>query len=103
VLEVGIARAPLYVTPSKEKVDVSWQAKEYFMNREELNWLLQTIKDTETAERFVLAQYRRGRISFQMMADVARERGWINRLANRFSTRHSTEYATTELPMAVAC
>jgi len=25
------------------------------MNREELNWLLQTIKDAETAERFVLA------------------------------------------------
>jgi hypothetical protein len=46
------------------------------MNREELNWLLQTIKDTETAERFVLAQYERGRISSQMRADVARERRW---------------------------
>ena len=41
------------------------------MNREELNWLLQTIQDSETAERFVLAQYERGRISFQMMADVS--------------------------------
>jgi len=41
------------------------------VNREELNWLLQTIKDAETAERFVLAQYERGRISFQMMADVS--------------------------------
>ena len=29
------------------------------MNREELDWLLQTIKDAETAERFVLAQYER--------------------------------------------
>jgi hypothetical protein len=48
------------------------------VNREELNWLLQTIKDAGTLQRFVLAQYERGRISFQMMADVARERG-INR------------------------
>jgi PPE-repeat protein len=75
------------------------------MNREELNWLLQTIKDAETAERFVLAQYERGRISFQMMAEVARERGWINRTANQFLTtgaRHSAEYAKTELPVAIA-
>ena len=75
------------------------------MNREELNWLLQTIKDAENPERFVLAQYERGRISFQMMADVARERSWINRTANQFLTtaaRHSTEYATTELPVAIA-
>jgi len=75
------------------------------VNREELNWLLQTIKDAKTAELFVLAQYERGRISFQMMADVARERGWINRTANQFlttATPHSTEYATTELPIAIA-
>ena len=74
------------------------------MNREELNWLLQTIKDAETAERFVLAQYERGRISSQTMADVAQERGWINHTANQFlamATRHSTEYATTELPIAI--
>jgi hypothetical protein len=75
------------------------------MNREELNWLLQTIQDAETAERFVLAQYERGRISLQVMADVARERGWLNRSANPFlttATRHSNEYATTELPVAIA-
>ena len=75
------------------------------MNREELNWLLQTIKDAERAKRFVLAQYERGRMFFQMMADVARERGWINRTANQFlttATPHSTEYATTELPIAIA-
>jgi len=79
--------------------------KEYVVNREELNWLLQTIKDAERAERFVLAQYERGRIFFQMMADVARERGWINRTANQFlttATPHSTEYATTELSIAIA-
>ena len=74
------------------------------MNRAELNWLLQTIKDAETAELFVVAQYQRGRISFQMMADVARERGRINPAANQFTTatRHSNEYATTELPVAIA-
>jgi hypothetical protein len=73
------------------------------MNREELNWLLQTIKDAETAERFVLAQYERRRISPQMMADVARERGWINLNANQFltmATRHSSEYAKAELSIA---
>jgi hypothetical protein len=48
------------------------------VNREELNWLLQTIKGVETAERFVLAQYKRGRVSLQVLADIARERGWIN-------------------------
>ena len=72
------------------------------MNREELNWLLQTIKDAETAERFVLAQYQHGRISFQMMVDVARERDWINPTANQCTittTRSLNEYASTELPL----
>jgi hypothetical protein len=73
------------------------------MNREELNWLLQTIDDARNAQRFVLAQYRRGRISIQVMADIARQRGWINRSANRFSTRQSPNYAATELPFAIAC
>jgi hypothetical protein len=73
------------------------------MNRQEVNWLLQTIKDAKNVERFVLAQYQRGRISYQVMADVARERGWISRLANRFSTPQSTEYATTAVPIAIAC
>ena len=75
------------------------------MNREEVNWLLQTIEGAKNAERFVLAQYECGRISFQLMADVAREQGWINRRANRSlttTTFHSTEFATTELPIAVA-
>jgi hypothetical protein len=75
------------------------------VNRRELNWLLQSIKDAETAERFVLAQYERGRISFQMMADIAGERGWINPTANQFMTTaspNSNEYAATELPIAIA-
>ena len=75
------------------------------MNREELNWLLETIKDAETAGHFVLAQYKRGRICPRVMADVAREHGWINRNANQFlttATRYSTEYAPTELSVAIA-
>ena len=75
------------------------------MNREELNWLVQTIKDAKTAQRFVLAQYERGRVSLQVMADLARERGWINRTAKQFlttATRHPTEDATTELLIAIA-
>ena len=69
------------------------------MNREEMNWLLQTIQDAKNEERFVLAQYDLGRISLEVMADAARKRGWSNRTANQFlstATRHSAEYATTE-------
>jgi hypothetical protein len=75
------------------------------MTAEELNWLLQTIQDPADAERFVLAQYQRGRISFQLMADVARKRDWINRTANPFvitMTRSLTEYAKAEFPIAIA-
>ena len=75
------------------------------MNREEVNWLLQTIKDAETTERFVLALYERRRISFQVMADVARERGSMNRNRNPFgrtAASHSADYPATELPVAIA-
>jgi hypothetical protein len=75
------------------------------MDREELNWLLQTIQDAANAERFVLAQYERGRISFQLMSEIARRRGWINRTANQFAittTGSFTEYATTGVPIATA-
>jgi len=75
------------------------------MNREELNWLLQTIKDAETVERFVLAQFEHGRISLRVMAYVARKRGWINRATNQFlatATRHSIEFPTAESPVAIA-
>jgi Tfp pilus assembly protein PilW len=73
------------------------------VNRKELNWLLQTIKDVETAERFVLAQHEHGRISLQVMTHVARERGWTNCTTNQFfaaATRHST--VKTESPIAIA-
>ena len=75
------------------------------MNRGELNWLLETIKDAETAERFVLAQYEHGRISLQVMVHVARQRGWINCTTNPFfaaATRHSMDYVKAELPVAIA-
>jgi hypothetical protein len=75
------------------------------MNKEEMNWLLQTIADAETAERFVLALYERRRISLQVMTDVARERGSANRNWNQpgtTGTRHSDKYPATELPVAVA-
>ena len=75
------------------------------MNREELNWLLQTIKDSTTAERFVAAQYDRGRISLEVMAAVAQEWGWINCAANQFFTTlicDSNQLASSELPIAIA-
>jgi len=75
------------------------------MNKKELNWLLQTIKDPATAERFVLAQYRRGRISFQLMAELARKRGWTSRTANQFAIStagYLAGFTTTEFPIFVA-
>jgi hypothetical protein len=71
------------------------------MNKEEMSWLLQTINDPEKAKRFVSAQYERGRISFQVMADVAPERNWANSTANRFLTT-ATDHSTTEFPIAFA-
>jgi hypothetical protein len=75
------------------------------MNREGVNWLSQTIADAETTERFVLALYERERISLQVMTDVARKRGSINRNRNQSgttATRHSGKYPATELPVAIA-
>jgi opacity protein-like surface antigen len=73
------------------------------VNREEVNWF-QTIADAETTEHFVLALYERRRISLQVMADVARERGSTNRSRNQFrttATRRTNEYPATELPVAI--
>ena len=74
------------------------------MNREELDWLLQTIENAAITERFVLAQYEHGRISLEVLADVAHERGWINRAATQFFTTltcDSDQYASSELPIAI--
>ena len=51
------------------------------MNTDDLRWLLQTIKDPEAAERFVLAQYERGRIADHVMSEIARDRRWTGRAA----------------------
>jgi len=75
------------------------------MNKEELKWLLRTIKNAETAELFVLAQYEHGRISSQVMADAGRERGWTYRNANVIlttTTGNASEYATAEFTIAIA-
>jgi hypothetical protein len=75
------------------------------MNKEELKWSLQTIKDAEIAELLVLAQYDRGRISSQVMADVGRERGWVNRNASESlttTTGNSSEYGLPKLTIAIA-
>lgn len=75
------------------------------MNKEEMIWLLQTIKDPNNAKRFVLAQYEQGRISFQVMADVSPDRYWINRTASQSLVTPAgpaPEYPTTEFPIAFA-
>ena len=75
------------------------------MNREEVNWLLQTIYDAKDAELFIQAQFERGRIPVKVMNQVAGEQGWIRRRANRFfatAGNHPAEYAATEASSAAA-
>ena len=48
------------------------------MNSDEMNWLLQTIEDPETAKCFVQAQYQRGRIPYHVIANLARDRNWTD-------------------------
>jgi hypothetical protein len=74
------------------------------MSEKELNWLLQTIKDPTTAERFVLAQFARGRISFQLMGKLARKRGWIDRTTKQFAltTGYRAGFTMTDVRVFVA-
>lgn len=62
------------------------RAREHVMNTEEMNWLLRTIPDSESAKRFVLAQYERGRISLKVMADVAPKTDWMHCMADQVLT-----------------
>jgi hypothetical protein len=71
------------------------------MNREEVNWLLQTIKDPENVKRFLLAQYQRGRISLQLMNDMAPERDCISRATTPILTT-ATEHSAMALVFASA-
>ena len=66
------------------------------MNADEMNWLLQTIEKPETAKRFVQAQYELGRITYQLVVDLAQQRGWTDYLLVRAWTAlpTSVEYAT---------
>jgi hypothetical protein len=75
------------------------------MNREEVNWLLQTIKDHGDAKRFLLAQYERGRISLQLMADVTPERDCISHTTAPVlttATEHPAEHLAIALVFATA-
>ena len=68
------------------------------MDADDLRWLLQTIETPEMAERFVLAQYRHGRISDRVIAEVELERPWISQAAiqaEAAATHQSSEYAPT--------
>ena len=75
------------------------------MNREDVNWLLQTITDPENVKRFLLAQYERGRISLQLMDDIAPEWDGINPATTpplTTATEHSTEHSAMALVLATA-
>jgi hypothetical protein len=63
------------------------------MNADEMNWLLRTIEGPRAAKRFVQAQYERGRVSYQVVADLVREHGWTNYQALRVLTATSTSMA----------
>jgi len=66
------------------------------MNADEMNWLLQTIEEPETAKRLVQAQYELGRIPYQLVVDLAQQQGWTDYLRVRVWTAPPTsvEYAT---------
>jgi len=75
------------------------------MNKDQVNWLLQSIQDPENARRFLLAQYQRGRISLQLMNDVAPEQDCINRTTTprlATATERSTGYSAMALLLATA-
>ena len=66
------------------------------MNADEMNWLLQTIEEPETTKRFVQAQYELGRIPYQLIVNLAQQRGWTDYPPVRvwMTPPTSVEYAT---------
>jgi hypothetical protein len=73
------------------------------MNADEMNWLLQTIEEPETAKRFVQTQYELGRIPYHLIVDLAQQQGWTDYLPVRvwMAPPTSVEYATA-LPVILA-
>jgi hypothetical protein len=72
------------------------------MNSDEVNWLLETVEDLEKAKRFVQAQYERGRITYRVMANVARDRGWADWPAVEQAPEPNSMECTTTRQMALA-
>jgi hypothetical protein len=69
------------------------------MDADDLRWMLQTIETPEMAERFVLAQYKHGRISAHAIAEIGLERPWITQAtiqAQPAATDQSSEYAAAK-------
>jgi hypothetical protein len=56
--------------------------EEHVMNANHMRWLLQTIEDPEIAKRFVEAQYKRVRISYDLMIDISQELDNVNWIAD---------------------
>lgn len=52
------------------------------MNANHMRWLLQTTEDPEIAKRFVEAQYKRVRISYDLMIDISQELDNVNWIAD---------------------
>ncbi len=74
------------------------------MTAQELNWSLETIPDAANTQRFVVAQCERGKISLQLLADVARKRVGVKRTAKQFAiamTRYSNPYTARRFPTAI--
>jgi len=80
------------------------------MNREDVNWLLKTIKEPGDVKRFLKAQYERGRISLQLMnevapADVTPKRDRTDRITSPLLTMamvQSAEHSAMALLLATA-
>lgn len=52
------------------------------MDTNHVGWLLQTSEDPEIAKRFVEAQHKRVRISYQRMIDISQELHNVNWIAD---------------------
>ena len=71
------------------------------MDSDEVNWLLQTIETPEGARRFVMAQFERGRIPFDVMTTLARERGWSDWDEVEASRATAASKGSTTTPVVV--